>query len=246
MIKRLTLTQEVFPFPANTTIDFTPGVNLICGDQGTGKSTILDMIMMHDREFVNHVRLEQDHQYQAFAYYNSEFHNPRTIDGGMTIGETRYNATLEMFYDRVLKRLANSRLANIHHFKTMMAEAYGQVKNASMNVIDKKLIDLDVITQSAMKSHGQALFPFLEEALKVKNGIVFLDEPETSLSIKSQRKLASMLNTAAVNNQIIIATHSEILISQTDKQVLSLDEPKPTWIGGHEFIRKQYQHQLYE
>jgi len=242
MIKRLAYLKEVHPFPAGTTIDFRPGLNIICGDQGTGKSTMLDSIMMHDREFSQHISLDQDGKYQAFAYYSSEYHNPRTIDGGLTIGETRYNATLEMFYDRVRERLVSSRFANAQHFQIMLAEAYGKVKNASMNVIDKKLVDLDVITTSAMKSHGQALFPFLEEALKVQNGIVFLDEPETSLSIKSQRKLAEMLQLASENNQIFIATHSEILMRAVDKpsMLLSLDESKPTWVEIDEFIRKQF------
>lgn len=240
MIKSITYLKEVHPFPAGTVVNFRPGVNLICGDQGTGKSTILDSIMMHDREFAQHVRVDQDGRYQAFAYYNSEFHNPRTIDGGLTIGETRYNATLEMFYDKVREKLANTRLSNAQHFQVMLGEAYGKVKNQSMNVIDKKLIDLDVITQSAMKSHGQALFPFLEEALKVKNGIVFLDEPETSLSIRSQRKLRFMLTEAGKENQILIATHSSILIDGVDT-VLSLDESKPTWIDTTQFFKKQYQ-----
>ncbi len=215
------------------------GINLICGDQGTGKSTLLEAIMMHDREFANNVILEQDHKYEAFAYFNSETHNPRTIDGGLSIGETRYSATLEMFYDRLRDKLASSRLANTQHFQVMIADAYAKCKNQSMNVIDKKLVDLDIIAVSAMQSHGQALFPFLQEALNVKNGIIFLDEPETSLSIASQLRLVKMLNDAKKNNQVIIATHSEILIKAFDR-VLSLDEPAPIWIPSNVFLRKQY------
>jgi predicted ATPase len=239
MISRITFNQEVHPFRSGTVIDFHPGVNLICGDQGTGKSTLLEAVMQHDREFANHVTLDQDGRYQAFAYYNSEYHNPRTIDGGLAIGETKYSATLEMFFNEVKDKVAGSRFANSQHFMTALINAYAKIKNMSVNVIDKKLVDLDIITQSAMKSHGQALFPFLEEALKVKNGIVFLDEPETSLSIKSQRALASMLIEAGVNNQILVATHSEILVKAFDN-VLSLDEPVPTIVSNETFLSKQY------
>lgn len=239
MISKLIFVKDTHPFLAGTIVAFKPGVNLICGDQGTGKSTMLEAIMMHDREFAQHVLLDQDHKYNAFAYYNSEFHNPRTIDGGLNIGETRYSATLEMFYDRLRQKLATTRLSNSQHFQVMIAEAYAKCKNQSMNVIDKKLVDLDVITVSAMQSHGQALFPFLQEALKVKNGIVFLDEPETSLSIKSQIKLLGMLKEAQIDNQILIATHSEILIKGIGN-VISLDEGSPKWITADEFVKGQY------
>lgn len=238
MIKNIRFTQTMHPFPAGTSIDFTPGVNLICGDQGTGKSTLLDTIMMHDREYANHVVLSQDYQYNAFAYYSSEFHNPRQFNSGVAVGETRYNVTLEMFFDKLMKKIKESRFANVQHFMQIVINAYQICMNSSMNVIDKKLVDLDIITKSAMQSHGQALFPFLEEALKVHHGIVFLDEPETSLSILSQRKLAKMLVDAGKNNQIFVATHSQILMEAMVKLIV-LNNGTAKWEYANNFIKEQ-------
>lgn len=235
MIKSLKIFKDLHPFTP-CEFRFKPGLNIIVGDNGSGKSTLLEVIMQCDQEFINHVKAEHDGLHHEFAYFNSERHNPRQYDGGLSIGETKYSATLDMFFSILMERLKTTRLSNVQHFQTMLANTYSTIKNASQNVIDKKLIDLDVISKSAMQSHGEVIMPFLDESLKIKNGIVFLDEPETSLSLKSLRRLASKLIEVSNNNQIFMATHSEILMRCSD-EVLSMDIKE--WTNTHEYIKAQ-------
>lgn len=235
MIKSLKIIKELHPFlPCE--FKFKQGLNIIVGDNGSGKSTLLEAIMLSDQEFANHVIIEQDHKHFEFAYFDSEKHNPRQYNGGLSIGETRYSATLDMFFNVLMERLRTTRLSNSHHFQTMLVNAYGTIKNASSNIIDKKLMDLDVISRSAMQSHGEVIIPFLDEALKIKNGIIFLDEPETSLSLKSLRKLAAKLISASKENQIFMTTHSEILMNCCNK-LLSMDDKM--WVDTGHYIKNQ-------
>jgi predicted ATPase len=73
--------------------------------------------------------------------------------------------------------------------------------------------------------------------VKAKNVVLFLDEPESGLSIRSQYRILESINKAKNNGcQIFIATHSAILINSVDK-VLSLEHKK--WMNSGDFICSQ-------
>jgi len=88
---------------------------------------------------------------------------------------------------------------------------------------------------SRFKSHGEVLVGFTIDALKrAENSVIFLDEPESSLSLRNQFRLAEEIKGAAKRNcQLVVATHSLIMI-QSVPQVLSLEYRK--WMGSRRFI----------
>lgn len=90
---------------------------------------------------------------------------------------------------------------------------------------------------SHFKSHGETLVELTVNCLKkTKNSIIFLDEPESGLSIKNQFRLMDSLNIAAENNcQLIVATHNMYLI-QNSSNLYSLEHNK--WMNGNEYIEK--------
>ena len=93
--------------------------------------------------------------------------------------------------------------------------------------------------QSRFMSHGQTLVAFTVDALrKVENCVVFLDEPESALSLRNQYNLTHEIFAAATNRncQMIVATHCSILIQAIDS-VLSLEHRK--WMPAQEFIQTQ-------
>jgi predicted ATPase len=86
------------------------------------------------------------------------------------------------------------------------------------------------------QSHGQVMLPLLLANKDVKHKTLFFDEPEAGLSIRSQYKVLEHFRKLSKNNQLIIATHSPILIQEVG-EVLSLEHRK--WMKADEFIELQ-------
>ncbi len=61
--------------------------------------------------------------------------------------------------------------------------------------------------------------------IKAKNTLYFLDEPENSLDVIFQQKLATMIQNHVQhsNVQFIIATHSPFLLAMDGAKVIDLD-----------------------
>lgn len=78
--------------------------------------------------------------------------------------------------------------------------------------------DLDTL------SHGEALLATLNN--RARSGLLFLDEPEAALSPSRQLSLCSLLATSLAEGgtQVIMATHSPLLMSFPGAQILSFDE----------------------
>jgi len=74
------------------------------------------------------------------------------------------------------------------------------------------------------QSHGQSLMSFFKARYKIK-GLYLLDEPETALSPKTQLELLALLRdmSQAGHAQFIIATHSPILMACPGAQIYSFD-----------------------
>jgi predicted ATPase len=79
--------------------------------------------------------------------------------------------------------------------------------------------------QSLMtQSHGQSIMSFFNARYQIK-GLYLLDEPETALSPKTQFKLLELLIKMGRSGhaQFIIATHSPILLACPEAAILSFD-----------------------
>ncbi len=74
------------------------------------------------------------------------------------------------------------------------------------------------------QSHGQSIMSYFSSCYRRK-GIYFLDEPETALSPRSQLALLDILseNSQVGHAQFFIATHSPILLAYEDARIFSFD-----------------------
>ena len=74
------------------------------------------------------------------------------------------------------------------------------------------------------QSHGQSLMSYFSSRY-TRKGLYLMDEPETSLSPKSQLALLRVIHTRMSHGhaQFIIATHSSILLSCPDSDIFCFD-----------------------
>jgi predicted ATPase len=159
-------------------------LNLLVGDQGVGKSTLLKLL--HSKEQDIEVIL-----------------NPYTIEHGVDT----------FFFDTEKNNPRTTSLAGINDNR--------QYRNALV---------------SHFQSHGEVLVDYTVNALeKAKDCIVFLDEPESSLSIKNQFRLIEAVNRATIVNncQLFVATHCYPLIQSY--RVFSLEHNK--WMNGRDYLK---------
>lgn len=174
--------EEFRTFREDESIIFKPGINLLCGDNGCGKSSlILAMTEKHRTKVAIEMSVENE---CTFYYLDTEKHNPRTVS---------------------------------------------DVRNSHMTI--------DTVISSKFGSHGETILPLVRAAGKAKNTIIFLDEPEAGLSIRSQYKILESLLKAQRNGcQLFVSTHSAILMEAIG-EVLSLEHKK--WMNSQDFINSQ-------
>lgn len=190
-IFKLGFQREFRCFKKGELFEFKPGLNLIVGDQGCGKSSLFFSIMNWGE---SGIAMDYDTE-SNYSFLDTESMNPRVKD---SFDHNKHNSVEQ--YDKALFDHSINR-----NF------VYGEM------------------------SHGEVILP-LVMSLKEKGKTIFIDEPEAGLSIKSQHKILDYFQNLAKDNQLIIATHSLILIESV-KEVLSLEHKK--WMTSEEFIESQ-------
>lgn len=206
-LKKVTVNPEKYPdttmYPFNLEIfskpqeiHFSTRVTFFIGENGTGKSTLLEAITKKCGIYIwgNDYRpryIKNPHEKNFYKALNIEWTNG-SVPGSFFSSQIFKNFSL------LLDEWAIADPANLQYFG-------GQ----------------SLITQS----HGQSLMSYFKARYKIK-GIYFLDEPETALSPKSQLEFLKLLNRISEtgNGQFIIATHSPILLACPDADIYCFNE----------------------
>jgi predicted ATPase len=93
--------------------------------------------------------------------------------------------------------------------------------------------------QERFISHGEALLPYLlglEEVEGIK--VIFLDEPEASLSLRSQYEVVELIKKLLdKGDQLIIATHSTLLMEAFPDNIYSMEHRR--WMKYKNFLKSQ-------
>ena len=205
-ITRITLHPEKYPtdshypfslpiFNRTRTVEFDNSVTFFAGENGTGKSTLLEAIAI---ACGIHIWRKDDGTRFHVNPYEKLLH--RYVSVGWTDGQipgSFFGSDTFNDFRRILDDWAASDPGQLKYFG-------GE----------------SLIT----KSHGQSMMSFFRARYKIK-GIYFLDEPETALSPRSQLELLDLLgeNSRSGHAQFIIATHSPILLAYEDAAIYSFD-----------------------
>ena len=192
-----------------TELDMNSEVIIFTGDNGSGKSTL----MSHLADSLNLYRI-QSSENQAFKQRKDIKLIKPVYKTSRALG---YFFEAEAFitylhYLQQEKKDALNQLSIVEkEYKNKSEYAKNQAKAPYQNTLYQlnNLYEYDL----TKRSHGEAYLDFFASRMK-PNQLLLLDEPETPLSSQNQLTLLAMIKEATEHNcQVIIATHSPILMS---------------------------------
>lgn len=178
------------------TLDFHPKVTFIVGENGTGKSTILEAIAT------------------VYGF------NPEGGTKNFTFSTMNTHSELYKYFKLVkgVKRPEDGFFLRAESFYNVATNIEELDKGGDM----PKIIDSYGGVSLHEQSHGEAFLALLINKFR-KNSLYILDEPEAALSPSRQMAmLARIHELVQQNSQFIIATHSPIIMSYPDSLIYEL------------------------
>ncbi len=180
-------------------LEFDPDVTFLVGENGTGKSTLLEAIAVAlgfnaeggSKNFNFSTRASHSELYQYLGLVRS-YRRPR--DSYFLRAESFFNVATEI--ERLDEEPAPA---------PPIIDSYGG-------------------TYLHDQSHGESFFALMTYRFRGR-GLYILDEPEAALSPQRQlMMLRRMCELVRQESQFIVSTHSVILLAYPDAKILRLDE----------------------
>lgn len=177
-------------------LDFTCAVTVIVGENGSGKSTLLEAIA-------------------ALAGYDE-------AGGGKGYRPVNHEGALDRSGSALADAMRGHWLPKVTNGWFFRAESFFSVARY-LDEAARDAIGGPPPPDFLSWSHGEGFLRFFEERCS-RQGIYFLDEPESALSPKRQLDLLRILKRMQDSGcaQVIMATHSPLLMALPDARLLNL------------------------
>jgi predicted ATPase len=197
-------------------IDFREDINIIVGENGSGKSSLFGLIKAYVGEDPNkslffHNDFKTDEEY--IAYHRKNYHGEISIDGDISY---RNSIFFSAEHDNPVVAIPKMLNPNSKDFVALTSELFNAQE----------------------ESHGESLLPVLKYLLEnANNACIFLDEPETALSLRNQIWLVKAIQKSSkINgNQVFLSTHALALIQQFQT---IFDMESRQWVDREQYINK--------
>jgi predicted ATPase len=213
---------------------FEPGINVLVGCNGSGKSTIINLLRHYtlcSKSFASDANVVNN--YDFFKYHGKEIKEISFLDGVIVTGDynkTTFNLRQISDFDGDYD-IAQS-LGNLKHFMASSGRSDGE----------KNLESLSLLLNEMFGGKNDGLFPIREikeiwenlndvwkkqvdNLLKYyeknhKDGerfTILMDEPDRNLDMKNSKEVFGLLSKKREDTQIIAAIHNPIMIYKLSK-----------------------------
>lgn len=204
------------------TLEFEKNISFFVGENGSGKSTILEAIAAYTEvPLAGSHRLEDDESLAGanrLADYLSIRYAEKTHHGFFVRAEDFIG------FARNIKKEIKALDQEIKEVKETFTGgdiklAIGTIEGEKNSLIKRYSNDLEAM------SHGEGFLKFFTSRITAK-GLYLIDEPEAALSPSRQLSLLSLIieKVKTTNSHFIIATHSPIIMSIPNSEVFYFEE----------------------
>ena len=198
-------------------IEFEKNISFFVGENGSGKSTILEAIAAYaEVPLAGSFRLEDDESLAAaneLANYLRLSYEEKTRHGFFVRAEDFIG------YARSLKKEIELLDKEIEEIKESFTggdikRAIGAIEGEKNSLINRYTADMEAM------SHGEGFLKFFTSRITAK-GLYLIDEPEAALSPTRQLSLLRLIidKVKKTSAHFIIATHSPIIMSVPNSEV---------------------------
>jgi predicted ATPase len=228
--------RDGFPFdvPALAELDeldFPTPITFFVGSNGSGKSTLLEAIAAGLKmPSMTSARIEE-HPLMAAG---------REMSRDLVLArKQRPKRSFFMRADDVLGYVSNIErdMADLDELERQFEEkldGYGRMLATGAARGQRQALEARYGANPHARSHGELFLELIQSRL-LENGLYLLDEPETPFSPIFQLSLLSLVMDAQeANCQLIIATHSPILMAAPGATIYSFDELPPAPVEWEE------------
>lgn len=206
-------------------IEFDP-VTIFYGSNRSDKSTLLNIIARKITIDMKNRGNDSAYLQQLIDNCRAEFH--WNYSDGLPF-DSRFIRSKDVMHEIVRIRKKNETLKN--HIKETAPHLYnrffmGNPTDGKDYVwSDDRWIFRAMENFDSAMSNGELAYQYFENSIGI-DSLVMLDEPENSLSPKSQRNLADMIHSYSrfFKCQFIIASHSPFMLSIPGAKIYNLDE----------------------
>ncbi|SMC34349.1 Predicted ATPase [Oscillospiraceae bacterium] len=208
---------------------FFGGITVLYGDNGSGKSTILNLIS-------NKLGIKGSEYATPNTYGNVDYMGRFIGECSFGMGEDEFGRTLRRIPDVSRYIKSEDILYEIKKIWQKGVLGDGMLYDLVADGMDRKKAEGLVGSTDGWKlledkafrqekySNGETSVQYFDEMLK-PGGLYLLDEPEVSLSPSNQVYLSKKINEMVrfFDCQFIIATHSPFMLGELDSKIYDLD-----------------------
>lgn len=207
-------------------LDFSAPVTMLCGDNGCGKTTLIELLACKVR--ANRIGPPQGAltgSQRAVAAAADDFH---VVMGGRPAHSFLFTAEGFSQYVATLTAEKEFARAELDGLSGKYGSDYARSLAAQPFAGTLAAIDHLYAAPLETQSHGQGFLDFFQSRL-MPGGLYLMDEPEAALSHVNQLALIYLMQDAVSDGcQFVLATHSPILTACPGAAIYEIDEGRLT------------------